>query len=108
MGYLLEVFELGTGAIDTGERHAVWLLRLKFGGYRWECCCGARKNHHEIDAALIAEARAHFDQRWDPVAVPIWHPLAIWNDRATRQPPPSTAALEQLARKLATEMCAGE
>ena len=34
--YLLEVFELGTGPIGTGARHAVWLHRRKEAiGYRW-------------------------------------------------------------------------
>ena len=98
--YLLEVFELGSGPLDTGTRHAVWLHHLKAGGYRWECCCGAERSHRELDA-VVADARAHFDQAWEPAAVPIWHPAAIWNDRATKQPPPSTADLEKLAIALA-------
>lgn len=102
--YVLEVFELGTGPIDTGDRHAVWLHLLKTGGYRWECSCGVQRGHHELDPAFLAEARAHFDQAWEPVAVPIWHPAAIWNDRATKGPPPSMVNLEQLAKELASEM----
>ena len=102
--YLLEVFELGAKPLGSGARHAVWLHILEAGGYRWECCCGAQRTHHEIDAALLAEARAHFDQGWEPAAVPIWHPVTIWNDRATKQAPPSTADLEQLAKELTSEM----
>lgn len=111
--YLLEVFELGNGSIDTdvryGVRHAVWLHHLKAGGYCWKCSCGSERSHHELDAVLVAEARAHFDQAWVPAAVPIWHPVAIWNDRATKQPPPSTADLAQLAQELATSslLCPG-
>lgn len=102
--YLLEVFELGTGPIGTGSRHAVWLHHLKAGGYRWACSCGAGRSHHDLDTALVAEARAHFDQVWQPVPTPIWHPVAIWTDRALGERPPSAADLEQLARELASEM----
>lgn len=102
--YLLEVFELGTGPIDSGARHAVWLHHLKIGGYCWKCSCGRQMTHHALDAALLAEARTHFDQRWKPAAVPIWHPVAIWVDRATKQTPPSTSDLERLAVELAGEM----
>ena len=102
--YLLEVFELGTGPIGTGPRHAVWLHHLKVGGFRWACSCGAGMSHHELDAALVAEARAHFDQVWQPVPTPIWHPVAIWTDRARGERPPSAVDLEQLARQLASEM----
>jgi len=98
--YLLEMFELGDGPIGTGERHAVWLHHLKAGGYRWRCACGAERAHHELDVALLAEARAHFDQRWEPPATPIGHFAAIWNDRAAGQPPPSTADLAQIAAEL--------
>ena len=106
--YLLEVFELGDGPIDTdvrhGVRHAVWLHHLKVGGYRWKCSCGAERSHHALDAALVAEARTHFEQAWVPVAVPIWHPVAIWNDRAMKRPPPSTADLEKFANELAQQI----
>lgn len=110
--YLLEVFELGDGPIDTGERHTVWLHHLKVGGYCWKCSCGSERTHHALDAVLVAEARAHFDQAWEQAAkaaIPIWHPVAIWNDRATKQPPPSTADLAQLAQELATSslLCPG-
>ena len=102
--YLLEVFELGDGPIDTGPKHAVWLHHLKVGSYRWKCSCSTERIHHELEAAFVAEARAHFDQAWEPAAVPIWHPAAIWNDRATKQPPPSTADLEKLAIELAQQI----
>lgn len=102
--YLLEVFELGTGPIGSGARHAIWLHHSKSGGYRWKCSCGDGMSHHELDAALLAEARAHFDQVWKPVPTPIWHPVAIWTDRAHGERPPSTADLEQLAKELASEM----
>jgi hypothetical protein len=101
--YLLEVFELGVGRLGTGERHAVWLNRLKVGGYRWKCLCGAGCQQPVLDAALLAEARGHFDQAWEPPPVPIAHPAAIWNDRALRHHPPTTAELDQLARELSED-----
>jgi hypothetical protein len=97
---LLEVFELGDGPIDSGRRHAVWMHHLKSGRYCWKCCCGAQRSHHEPDAALLANAREHFDQAWKPAAVPIWHPVAIWNDRAMKQAAPTTTDLEALAREI--------
>lgn len=79
--HLLEVFVLDT--VGTRPVHAVWLHHLKVGGYRWKCSCDAQRSHHVLDAALLAEARAHFDQVWEHAAVSIWHPVAVWNDRAT-------------------------
>lgn len=113
--YLLEVFELGTGPIGTGQRHAVWLHHLKIGGYRWACSCGTGMARLELAAALLAEAHAHFDHVWRSAEraerheakeppTPIWHPVAIWTDRARGERPPSAVDLEQLARELATEM----
>jgi len=102
--YLLEVFEVGAGPIGTGTRHAVWLRHLRDGSYRWKCSCGASRSHGDLDAALLAEARAHFDQVWESAPSPIWHPVAVWNDRASGEPPPSAADIEQLARDFASEM----
>jgi hypothetical protein len=99
-GYLLEIFELGDGPIGSGPRHAVWLKRLVAGGYCWKCSCGARREHSELDVALLAEARAHFDDAWEPAAVPVWSPLCLWNDRSLGDPSPSTEDLARLARDL--------
>jgi hypothetical protein len=99
-GYLLEMFELGDGPIGSGKRHAVWLHQLKDGGYRWKCSCGVQRDQLKLDTALLAEARAHFDQAWEPAAVPIGHAFCIWNDRVMKAPPPTTADLELLARDL--------
>lgn len=100
-GYLLEIFEqLSHGPRGSGIRHAVWLHRLRAGGFRWKCSCGVQKDQAALDAALLAEARAHFDQPWDPVAVPIGHPVCIWNDRIAKVAPPTTADLEKLALDL--------
>jgi hypothetical protein len=99
-GYLLEMFELGDGSIGTCPRHAVWLKRLKAGGYRWRCSCGVERSHHVLDAALLAEARAHFDQAWEPAAVPIGSAFCLWNDRVQGDPPPTTEELERLAQDL--------
>jgi hypothetical protein len=78
----------------------VWIHQLKAGGFRWKCACGAQRAHHEIDVALLVEARAHFDQAWDPPAIPVGHAIAIWNDRVKRAPPPSTDDLARLAQEL--------
>jgi hypothetical protein len=99
--YLLEVFELGDGPIDTGERHAVWLRVMIEGGYRWECSCGTRTEvWPQLSYRLLTEARYHFERKWKPRAVPIWHPIAIWNDRAERRKPPTPDDLEKLAVEL--------
>lgn len=92
--YLLETFDHGM------KRHAIWLRYMKDGSYRWECSCGTSRSCSVIDATLLAEARAHFDQVWDPPAVAIHHPFAIWNDRAFKMAPPSQQDLEQLAEEL--------
>jgi hypothetical protein len=100
-GYLLEIFEQRTST-DVKVRHAIWLWRLKTEQWCWECSsCGPSTAHHELDAALLAEARAHFDQGWGLEPTPIWSPLAIWVDRWTRVPPPSAADLDKLATELA-------
>lgn len=99
-GYLLEMFELGDGPVGTCPRHAVWLHRLTAGGFRWRCSCGAERVHHDLDAALLAEARAHFDEAWEPAAVPIGHFACVWNDRVQNDPPPSADDLARLARDL--------
>ena len=99
-GYLLEMFELGDGPIGTCPRHAVWLHRLKTGSYCWKCSCGAQKEHRELDAALLAEARAHFDEAWEPAAVPIGSAFCLWNDRVQKEPPPTAEDLARLARDL--------
>lgn len=91
-GYLLEMFEQG------GMRHGVWIHQLKAGGFRWKCSCGGQRSHHEVDVTLLAEARAHFDQTAG--AVPIGHPVCIWNDRLQKASPPSTEDLARLARVL--------
>lgn len=93
-GYMLELFE------QAGKRHGVWIHRLKTGSFRWKCSCGARRDHHVLDAALLAEARAHFEEAWDPPAVPIGHPVCVWNDRVLKEPPPTAEDLERLARDL--------
>lgn len=93
-GYMLEIFEQ-----DAGTRHGVWIHQLKAGGFRWKCSCGAQRSHHEVDVALLTEARAHFDQISG--AVPIGHFACIWNDRVQKAPPPpSTEDLERLAQDL--------
>lgn len=106
-GYLLEVFELGVGPLDSGQRHTVWLHLMRSGDYRWRCSCGAHARRPELDAALLAEARGHFDRPWSPRVVGVWHPLAIWTDRATGADAPSEGELADLARELAEEMHAG-
>lgn len=100
-GPMLEVYELEDGPIGTGQRHAVWLHRLKTGGYRWECSCGEQRSHRELDAALLAEARAHFDQVGSPTAQVSFlrHLACVW-DRAAESAPPDADGLEQLARDL--------
>lgn len=99
-GYLLEMFELGDGPLGSGPRHAVWVHRLKAGGYRWKCSCGVKRDHAKLDAALLAEARSHFDEAWDPPAAPIGSAFCLWNDRVQQQPPPTTEDLERLALEL--------
>ena len=102
-GCILEMFELGDGPIGTGPRHCVWLHKLRAGGFRWKCSCGVERGHQELDAVLLAEARGHFEQPWDPPAVPLGHPVAIWNDRASGKPPPTVDDLQQLAREFAED-----
>lgn len=102
-GHILEMFELGDGPIGTGQRHCVWFHALKAGGYRWRCSCGAESRHEKVSAALFAEARMHFEQPWQPAAVPIGTAFAIWNDRVAGQPPPTIDDLVLLAQEFAEE-----
>lgn len=99
--HLLELFKQEDGPDNKGKKHGVWLHHLKTGGYRWECACGASRDHSVLDAALLAEAHAHFDQAWEPPAIPLGHPVAVWNNRAAGRPSPSKEDLEKLAIDLA-------
>lgn len=102
--YLLEVFDVGINRSGSfGARHAVWLHVLRSGGYRWRCTCGAERASAVLDAVLLAEARTHFEQPWEPAAVPIGNPMAVWNDRVAGDPPPITADLERLATEFVGE-----
>lgn len=101
--YLLEVFELGVQVSwdrPSAKRHAVWLRDLRSNDWRWECSCGARVTDHVLDARFFATARRHFEQPWDPAAVPVWHPAAVWNDRAAGRTTPDAEALATLAEDL--------
>ena len=102
-GHILEMFELGDGPIGTGQTHCVWLHALKDGGYRWRCSCGVESRHATISVALFVEARTHFEQPWQPAAVPIGTAFAIWNDRVQGKPPPSIDDLELLVQEFAEE-----
>jgi hypothetical protein len=102
-GHILEMFELGDGPLDSGPRHCVWLHKLRAGGYRWRCSCGARQDYVTIGVALFTAARGHFEQPWEPAAVPVGSPLAIWNDRVNGDPPPSLDDLERLVQEFAEE-----
>ena len=101
-GHILEVFDIGDGP-RAAKRHCVWLHKLRAGGYRWKCSCGAEMKHHELDVALFAEARGHFEQAWEPAAVPIGSPFAIWNDRVAGRDPPSLDDLKLLVQEFAEE-----
>jgi hypothetical protein len=101
-GQILEMFDVGEGSLND-RRHCVWLHKLRAGGYRWKCSCGARADHATIGVALFAEARGHFEQGWDPAPVPLGSAFAIWNDRVAGMDPPSHDDLELLVQEFAEE-----